>query len=224
MISVVPTRGFDVRVADRALRRADPALAAWMRRIRLPDTDYLAPFNPVDALARSILYQQLSGKAAATITGRVEALMLRRGYITAAGLDAASDEALRGAGVSRQKLAALRDLADKARAGVVPDHRRLARMSNADVIAHLTQVRGIGRWTVEMLLMFRLGRPDILPVDDLGIRKGARIVCGLDVQPKPRQLAGLGQRWAPWRTRASLYLWRVCELVEGTGEVRRSQE
>ncbi len=195
-----------------------------MSRIRLPERDYDQSFNPVDALARSILYQQLSGKAAATITGRVEALMLRRGFITVRGLDAANDEALRGAGVSRQKLAALRDLADKARAGIVPDHRRLARMPNEDVIDHLTQVRGIGRWTVEMLLMFRLGRPDILPVDDLGIQKGAQIVRGFEQTPRPRQLAELGARWAPWRTRASLYLWRVVELAENRQKVRRSQD
>lgn len=217
-------RGFDVRAADRCLRRVDPALAAWMRRIRLPERDYAQSFNPVDALARSILYQQLSGKAAATITGRVEALMLRGGRITLAGLDSASDEALRGAGVSRQKLAALRDLADKARAGIVPRHDRLARMANEAVIEHLTQVRGIGRWTVEMLLMSRLGRPDILPLDDLGIRKGAQIVRGLDQLPKPRQLAELGQRWAPWRTRASLYLWRIVEADQGGQKVRRSQD
>ena len=218
------SRGFDTRAADRHLRKADPELAAWMRRIRLPQRNYGESFNPVDTLARSILYQQLSGKAAATITGRVEALMLRGGRITVAGLDSASDEALRAAGVSRQKLAALRDLADKARAGVVPRHDRLARMSNDAVVEHLTQVRGIGRWTVEMLLMFRLGRPDILPLDDLGIRKGAQIVRDLSELPKPRDLAELGQRWAPWRTRASLYLWRVVELAQGGEKVRRSQD
>lgn len=216
-------RGFDVARADSELARNDRALARWMRRIELPERDYAAAFNPVDALARSILYQQLSGKAAATITGRVEALMLRRGRITVAGLDAASDEDLRGAGVSRQKLAALRDLADKGRAGIVPRHDRLARMSNQDVIEHLTQVRGIGRWTVEMMLMFRLGRPDILPTDDLGIRKGAQIVCDLEALPKPRALAELGERWAPWRTRASLYLWRIVELAQDSQPVRRSQ-
>lgn len=217
-------RGFDVVAADRGLRRVDPALGRWMGRIELPERDYTRPFNPVDALARSILYQQLSGQAAATITGRVEALMLRRGYLTAAGLDSASDEALRGAGVSRQKLAALRDLAAKSRAGVVPDHRRLARMGNDDIIQRLTEVRGIGRWTVEILLMFRLGRPDILPHDDLGIRKGVRLVRALDDLPKPRETAELGEIWSPWRTRASFYLWKIVGLAEGTAEVRRSQQ
>lgn len=217
-------RGFDERAADRCLRQADPALGRWIARIELPPRDYSKAFNPVDALARSILYQQLSGKAAATITGRVEALMLRRGYLTTAGLDGASDDALRGAGVSRQKLAALRDLAAKARAGVVPDHRRLARMDNEAIIQHLVQVRGIGRWTVEMLLMFRLGRPDILPKDDLGIRKGLQIVRGLAEMPKPREAASLGERWQPWRTRASLYLWRIAEIDQGVAGVRRSQE
>lgn len=220
----IALRGFDPRAADRSLGKCDPALAGWMRRIKLPASDYGKPFNPVGSLARSILYQQLSGKAAATITGRVEALMLRHGHITAAGLDSVSDEDLRGAGVSRQKLAALRDLAAKAEAGVVPDHRKLARMDNQEIIDRLTEVRGIGRWTVEMLLMARLGRPDILPRDDLGIRKGAQIVRELDAPPKPRELAELGQVWAPWRTRASLYLWRIVELSQGDEKIRRSQD
>ena len=224
MTRYASNRGFDVRAADRFLGRHAPALAAWMGRIDLPVRDYNESFNPVDALARSILYQQLSGKAAATITGRVEALMLRRGFITAAGLSAVDDGELRGAGVSRQKLAALRDLADKAIQGIVPAHQKLSRMDSQDIIDHLTQVRGIGRWTVEMLLMFRLGRPDILPLDDLGIRKGAQIVHQLPDLPKPRELAELGTRWAPWRTRASLYLWRVVEIAQGDEKVRRSQD
>lgn len=217
-------RGFDEHEADRYLRSADPALADWMKRIELAPRDYRQSFNPVDALARSILYQQLSGKAAATITGRVEALMLRRGYLTAAGLDSVSDDDLRAAGVSRQKLASLRDLVAKAKAGIVPDHRRLAQMDNESIIEHLVQVRGIGRWTVEMLLMSRLGRPDILPHDDLGIRKGIQVLDGLDELPKPRRAADIGQRWAPWRTRASLYLWRISDFDAGTAKVRRSQD
>ncbi len=217
-------RGFDAGAADRFLAAADPVLARWMARVPPPQRSVPASFNPVAALARSIIYQQLSGKAAATIAARVEALMLRPGYITVAGLDAASDDALCAAGISPQKLAALRDLADKARAGIVPDHRRLARMDNQSIIDQLTQVRGVGRWTVEMLLMFRLGRPDILPHDDLGIRKGARILWQLDDLPKPRKLAEAGEVWAPWRTRASAWLWAIVDFGQGGPKVRRSQE
>ena len=204
-------RGFDLDAARAHLARRDRRLASWMRRIGPLEFDFRRPFDPVDALARSILHQQLAGKAAATITARVVALMPRRGRIDPAGIAAVSDDALRAAGVSRNKIAALRDLAVKAGAGIVPNTRQLARMSDAAIIEHLTQVRGIGRWTVEMMLMFRLGRPDVLPVDDLGVRMGAQIVHGFEDLPAPRVLAAFGDRWAPYRTLAGFYLWRVVE-------------
>lgn len=217
-------RGFDMRQAQTELARVDRKLGQWMRRIGPLEHNFSAPFDPFAALARSILYQQLSGKAAATITGRVEMLMPRK-RLAAAGIQALDDDALRGAGVSRQKVAALRDLAAKTEAGIVPTTRQLASMDNDAIIAHLTQVRGIGRWTVEMLLMFRLGRPDVLPVDDLGIRKGAQILRGLDAMPTPRELKQLGESWMPWRTLASFYLWRMVEFDKPAApQVRRSQD
>ena len=226
MTSIIP-RGFDFGAAHAHLAKCDTRLAKWMQRIGPLTRDFDARFHPVDALARAILYQQLSGKAAATITGRVEKLMPRGKQLTAAGIEAVSDGALRGAGVSRNKIAALRDLAAKSRDGVVPDTRRLARMPDQDLIDHLIQVRGIGRWTVEMLLMFRLGRPDILPVHDLGIRKGAQIVHRFDELPAPLALQAFGERWAPYRTLASLYLWKVCEAAnpprKDARPVKRSQ-
>jgi DNA-3-methyladenine glycosylase II len=225
--SLIP-RGFDLDVASAHLTRRDRKLATWMRRIGPLERDFDARFEPVDALARSILYQQLSGKAAATIVGRVEKLMPRGRKINAAGIDAVSDEALRGAGVSRNKIAALRDLAAKAHARIVPTPARLARMPDQDLIDHLTQVRGIGRWTVEMLLMFRLGRPDVLPVHDLGIRKGAQIVHRFPELPAPLALEAFGEHWAPYRTLASFYLWRVVEAANppqsGAKPVKRSQD
>jgi DNA-3-methyladenine glycosylase II len=185
-------------------------------------------FDPVDALAHSILYQQLSGKAAATIAGRVEALMPRSGRITARGLDAVDDTALRAAGVSRNKIAALRDLAEKSHAGIVPKPAQLARIPDQDLIDHLIQVRGIGRWTVEMLLMFRLGRPDVLPIHDLGIRKGAQIVHRFPELPAPLALQEFGQRWGPYRTLASFYLWKIVEAANppklNAKPVKRSQD
>ncbi|HWG10714.1 MAG TPA: DNA-3-methyladenine glycosylase 2 family protein [Rhodanobacteraceae bacterium] len=212
-MTVIP-RGFDFSLAHAHLGKRDRKLAAWMKKIGSLDRDFSARFDPVDALARAILYQQLSGKAAATIVGRVEKLMPRGKKMTPAGIDGASDEALRAAGVSRNKIAALRDLAAKARAGIVPTHRQLARMGDQELIDHLIQVRGIGRWTVEMMLMFRLGRPDVLPVHDLGIRKGAQVVHRMKEMPKPLELESFGEIWAPYRTLASLYLWKICEAAQ----------
>lgn len=211
-MQVIP-RGFDVAAATAHLAKRDRRLGRWMQRIGPLDHDFNKRFDPVDALAHAILYQQLSGKAAATIAGRVEALMPRGRRITARGLDAVDDAALRTAGVSRNKIAALRDLAEKSHAGIVPTPAQLARMPDQDLIDHLIQVRGIGRWTVEMLLMFRLGRPDVLPVHDLGIRKGAQIVHRFPELPVPLALAEFGERWAPFRTLAAFYLWRIVEAA-----------
>jgi DNA-3-methyladenine glycosylase II len=217
-------RGFDVEAATVHLTKRDRRLGTWMRRIGPLEHDFHARFEPVDALAHSILHQQLSTKAARTIEGRVVALMPGRRRITAAGIDAASDEALRAAGVSRNKIAALRDLAEKSHQGIVPTPARLARMPDQDLIDHLVQVRGIGRWTVEMLLMFRLGRPDVLPVDDLGVRKGVQIVHRLPEMPAPRELREFGERWAPFRSLAGFYMWRVVEAAQAAKSVQRARD
>jgi DNA-3-methyladenine glycosylase II len=221
-------RGFDIAAASEHLARRDRKLGKWMRRIGPIERDFSVRFDPVDALAHSILYQQLSGKAAATIAGRVEALMPRGRRITARGLDTVDDAALRAAGVSRNKIAALRDLAAKSHAGIVPKPAQLARMPDQDLIDHLIQVRGIGRWTVEMLLMFRLGRPDVLPIHDLGIRKGAQIVHRFEELPAPLELQEFGELWGPYRTLASFYLWRIVEAARppkpDAKPVKRSQD
>lgn len=206
-------RGFDVDAAFAHLRKHDRALGAWMRRIGPiePDARWRKSFDPVDALARAILYQQLSGKAAATIVGRVEAA-IASDRLHAGTLGRIDDVALRACGVSGNKALALRDLARREVAGELPDMRRMSTMGETAIIEALVPTRGIGRWTVEMMLMFRLGRPDILPIDDLGIRKGAQRVDGLDAMPTPKSLAERGARWAPYRTYASFYLWRVADM------------
>jgi DNA-3-methyladenine glycosylase II len=204
-------RGFDVDRARRELARRDPALAKWMRRIGPIETGWHRRFDPVDALANAILYQQLSGKAAATIVGRVRDRWCGGGRMTAAHLRAASTQGLRECGVSFNKIAALKDLAEKADAGVVPKTAQLRWLHDDDLIERLTAVRGIGRWTVEMLLIFRLGRPDVLPIHDLGVQKGVQIVRGLKRLPKPRELPELCAHWAPHSTLASLYMWRVAD-------------
>ena len=209
-------RGFDVAAAWAHLVRADPALAPWLRRQGpLPPPDgWRRPFDPVDALARAILFQQLSGKAAATIVGRVEAAIGSQ-RLHAATLGAIDDAALRACGVSGNKALALRDLCRRELAGEVPSLRQMAWMDDRAIVDALLPIRGIGRWTVEMMLMFRLGRPDVLPVDDLGVRKGAQRVHGLPVLPSARELAALGERWGPYRTCAALCLWRI---ADGEGE------
>jgi DNA-3-methyladenine glycosylase II len=205
------TRGFDMEVAAAHLAKRDRRLGRWIDRIGpLPQEGWRKPFDTVDSLARSILYQQLSGKAAATIVGRLEAACGSR-KLTREALDSVDDATLRACGVSGNKSLALRDLALRAQRGEVPTQRELSSLHHDEIIERLTAVRGIGRWTVEMLLMFRLGRPDILPVDDLGVRKGAQLLDKLDEMPKPRELAERGERWGPYRTLAGLYLWRVAD-------------
>jgi DNA-3-methyladenine glycosylase II len=205
-------RGFDLITAAAGLADGDRRLADWIGRLGplAAEPRWRRPFGTVDALARAILYQQLSGKAAATIVGRVELAAGQR-LLDAAALDAVDDLTLRGCGVSGNKLLALRDLVRRERAGQLPSPRQMARMDDDAIVDALSAVRGIGRWTAEMLLIFRLGRPDVLPLDDLGVRKGLQIVDGLDALPNARQLAQRGEPWRPYRTLASLYLWRVAD-------------
>lgn len=204
-------RGFDLDAAASHLAKRDRKLGRWMEKIGpLPQSGWGKPFDTVDVLARAILYQQLSGKAAATIVGRVE-VAAGSNKLTAAAIESLDDPTLRTCGVSGNKARALRDLAARASQGEVPAPRELALLHHDEIIERLTAVRGIGRWTVEMLLMFRLGRPDLLPVDDLGVRKGAQVLDRLDEMPKPKQLAERGEKWGPYRTLAGLYLWRIAD-------------
>ena len=219
------SRGFDTDIAAAFLAKRDRRLGAWMRKLGpiAPEPRWRRAFDPVDALARAILYQQLSGKAAGTIVGRVEAAIGSKRFHcdTLARCD---DATLRGCGVSGNKLLALRDLAARESRGEIPSLRRMGTMADDAIIAALLPVRGIGRWTVEMMLMFRLGRPDVLPVDDLGVRKGAQRVDGLDEVPTPKSLAETGERWGPYRTYASLYLWRIADAGLQATSTRRSQD
>lgn len=171
--------------------------------------------NPFESLCESIVYQQLTGKAAATIYSRFKALFGDDGCPTPKQVLQASDELLRSAGLSRAKVAAIKDLAEKTLSGVVPDLDELHSLSDDEIIQRLTAVRGIGRWTVEMLLIFRMGRSDILPVNDYGIRKGFALVYHKgklkEELPAPRKLAEFGERWSPYKTLCSWYLWRALE-------------
>ncbi len=196
--------------AVRALKAADPHLA---RVIALAGPCTLAPTElpPFRALLRSIVFQQLSTKAATTILGRVVALF-PGDFPTPEQVLAAPEPTLRAAGLSNNKVRAVRDLAEKALAGIVPERSALAHLPDEEIIRQCTQVRGVGQWTVEMMLMFHLGRPDVLPVDDLGIQKGAQRVYGLRKLPSPERLEKLAAPWRPWRSVGSWYLWRATEL------------
>lgn len=219
-------RGFDMEQALAHLQRRDRRLAAWVARLGpLPaPPGWRRPFDPVDALARAIMFQQLSGKAASTIVGRVEAA-IGSDRLHADTLARIDDAGLRACGVSGNKALALRDLARRESAGEIPSVRQMAWMHHDAIIQALVPVRGIGRWTVEMMLMFRLGRPDILPVDDLGIRKGAQRLDGGATMPTPRELLARGERWGPYRTCASLYLWRIADFADAGGaKTNRSQD
>jgi methylated-DNA-[protein]-cysteine S-methyltransferase len=205
--------GFDPEVAVEHLRRADAPLArlidaAGPFRLELQQTP-----SVFGALAEAIVYQQLTGKAAATIYGRVCALFPHaHGGPTAAQILRASDEKLRGAGLSRAKLLALRDLARRAAAGTIPNLAEIHGMEDDAIVERLTAVRGIGRWTVEMLLIFRLGRPDVLPADDYGVRKGFALTYRKRELPNRKELETRAERWRPYRSVASWYLWRAVEL------------
>jgi 3-methyladenine DNA glycosylase/8-oxoguanine DNA glycosylase len=203
---------YDPDLACRHLAQADPRLAELMERagefsMRPQPTQSLFA-----ALARSIVYQQLSGKAAETILGRVILTAGRRPFPTPRDLLEISPERLRHAGLSAAKTAALKDLAARTLEGTIPSLARVRGMDDEEIIETLTAVRGIGRWTVEMLLIFRLGRPDVLPVTDLGVRKGFGSWFRRGKLPEPPAMVRRAERWRPYRSIASWYLWRVLEL------------
>lgn len=199
--------------ARRHISRTCPRFAALIRRVG-PCKMELDTQSPYESLVRAIAHQQLHGKAARTITARFVAL--GTGDFPAPAQVLSFDEAtMRGCGFSGAKIASIRDIALNAERGVVPTRRQAARMSDARLIERLTSIRGVGRWTVEMLLMFTLSRPDILPVDDFGVREGYRVLHELEEQPKPRDLAAIGEAWSPYRSTAAWYLWRAVEEARG---------
>lgn len=195
----------DYTRARRLLLRRDPVLAAVIRKHGACGLAAAQRADHFSALVRAITGQQLSTKAAATIYGRLAALMPQG--VTPEALSALTDDQMRASGMSRQKIAYFRDLSEKALSGVVRLDR-LDSMTDEEVIAALTQVKGIGRWSAEMFLMFRLHRPDVLPVDDLGIVNAVKNVYGLRKRPSADRIRRMGEAWRPYRSVASWYLWR----------------
>ena len=223
---------YDIPAAIAHLSSVDPKLGRLIERAGPFTLRIASAQSPFEALVESIIYQQLHGKAAATIHRRlIQGFgdpLVPNGALpphpTAQQLLDCPNEQLRAAGLSQNKMLALRDLAAKTIDGTVPTLATIRKMSDDKIIEHLTQVRGIGRWTVEMLLIFRLGRPDVFPVADYGVRKGFALTFGklkptdkvtpMDL-PKPEEMHKRGNRWAPWRSVASWYMWRACDLANG---------
>lgn len=205
----------DYRRGVTYLKRADPHLAAVIAQVGPCRFAPRAEGTHFEAVARAIVYQQLSGKAAGTIHTRFHGLYGGRAP-EPAELLTTPDEALRAAGLSRQKIGYLRDLAARVDAGDVP-LAMIEALDDGAAIDALTRVKGVGRWTAQIFLMFRLGRPDVLPELDLGVQKGIQLAYGRSALPKPAEVAQMGERWAPWRTVAAWYLWRL--LDNGGGQL-----
>jgi len=222
---------FDPAEAIAHLKAFDPKLGALIDKVGEFKLRLDAAPSPFESLLESILYQQLHGKAAATIHRRVREFF--HGDPTPQQLLDTPDEPLRAAGVSGNKIKAMRDLAAKTIDGTVPTHKAILKMPDADIVERLTEVRGIGPWTVEMLLIFRMGRPDVLPVTDYGVRKGfaltfQRLPKNRPIEasdlPKPDVVFKRGQKWRPFRSVASWYMWRACDLAKGAPPAGRSVE
>jgi DNA-3-methyladenine glycosylase II len=192
------------------LRRADPVMADVIARVGRCTLVPREEWTHFDALLRSIVFQQLSGKAAATIHGRVLQL-IGDGEGAASRIVATSHDAFRAAGLSNAKATYVRNLAEHVLDGSLPVNS-LHELSDDEIIAALTQVKGIGKWSAQMFLMFRLGRPDVLPDTDLGVQKGVQKAYRLRKLPTPAQVLRRGQKWAPYRTIASWYMWRILEV------------
>jgi DNA-3-methyladenine glycosylase II len=192
------------------LRQIDPRLEPWIATIGEIELPLAKSKDPFYALMRSIAYQQLAGSAAKVIWGRVEALFDAT-RPTPQAVIVMRDEALRGAGLSRSKVASMKDIARKTIDGVVPTARSISRMSNEKIYERLREIRGVGPWTIEMLLIFTLRRQDIMPSTDYGVRKGVQILLGKRAVPSAKQVAKLAERWKPHRSTAALYLWRIAD-------------
>ena len=211
---------FDLRLAMDTLAAKDPHLAPLIKdtqefRIETDGSD-----SPYEILLEAIAYQSISGKAAATIFGRVKALGANGRAPTPDEMLKLRKSALRKAGLSGAKVLAMKDLAKKTITGIVPSLEEAQKLSDEELVERLVSVRGIGAWTVEMFLIFRLGRPDVLPIHDLGVKKGWAVTFGKKHMPKPKELLAFGERWRPYRTVASWYMWRACQRA-GSAALRK---
>ena len=212
-MSEISTHAFDHRAAVAHITKDDPHLASLIEKTLEFKLNIDEQQSPYESLLRAIAYQRIAGKAAAVIFGRIKALGSNGRCPTPEELLRVPEQKLREAGFSAAKVAAARDLAQKTIEGVVPTLEDAHKMSDAELVERLISVRGIGAWTVEMFLIFRLGRPDVLPIHDYGVQKGFALTYRKRRIPKPKELAKFGERWRPYRTVASWYLWRAVEAA-----------
>ncbi len=204
-------------MTEESLQHLSKRCKVMRRLIRVHGPCTLVPEgarSPFESLVRAVAHQQLHAAAAESILRRFIMLFptVRR-FPTAAQLAEVSDEALRGCGFSGAKTASLRDIAAKTLLGVVPTSRAIGKLSDDEIVECLTEVRGVGRWTVEMMLIFKLGRPDVFPADDFGVRNGYRITFGLEEMPRVKELLAASEVWRPFRTTAAWYLWRAADAA-----------
>ena len=205
---------YDPLEAIQTLSNADDQMGALIHALGPYDIEYRPTLDPFETLCQAIVHQQLSGKAAGTIYRRFIDLLAPSECPLPHEVLLLSPDDMRSAGLSGAKTAAILDLAQKTISGLVPDGETLSNLSDEEIVERLTSIRGIGPWTVEMLLIFRLGRPDVLPSTDLGIRKGFARVYGLEQLPTPSELIDYGDLWRPYRSVASWYLWRALEMED----------
>jgi len=206
-------RGTGWAAAAAGHLREDPVLRKVVDEIG-PCTLRPVKREPYEALVRAIAHQQVHGRAAEAILGRFLALFPGHAFPPPELVLSTAPETVRACGFSAAKLAAIRDISEKALGGLVPTRRASHRIPDEALVERLCAIRGVGRWTVEMLMIFTLGRQDVLPVDDFGVREGWRVAAGLDAQPKPKELAQIGEAWAPWRSAAAWYLWRAADAAK----------
>src|SRR6202163_2339120 len=211
MTTTTPMLPFDLRVAKAALAAKDERLARLIEETVEFQIEMESMDSPYEALMESIAYQSISGKAAATIFTRIKALGSNGRPPTPQEMLKLQPRKLRKAGLSGAKVLAMKDLAQKTIDGVVPTMEEALKLSDEELIERLVSVRGIGAWTVEMFLIFRLVRPDVLPIHDLGVKKGWSVTYGKAHMPKPKELLAFGEQWRPYRTIASWYMWRAFE-------------
>ncbi len=200
--------------ALRELAAADPVMARLIHEIgpcRLEPESWRSPFQ---SLVQAVAHQQLHGTAANTILTRFQKLFPGKRFPKPDDLKKVTDEQIRACGFSFAKIKAIRDIAEKTLSGVVPTSREIVKLSDVEIIERLTEVRGVGRWTVEMLLIFQLGRTDVLPVDDFGVRAGFRVAYKKRAMPTPKELLKFGERWRPHATTAAWYLWRAADAAK----------
>ena len=202
---------FDLRLAMDTLAAKDPLLAPLIRETEEFRVEKGECETPYEVLIEAVTHQSISGKAAATIFGRVKALGTNSRIPTPQEMLKLRKPALRKAGLSGAKILAMKDLAQKTLEGVIPTLEEAHALSDDELVGRLVSVQGIGAWTVEMFLIFRLGRPDVLPIHDLGVRKGWAITSGKKYMPAPKELLRFGERWRPYRTVASWYMWRAAQ-------------